>query len=245
MIRIFILFLCCPFFSYCSSETAPAPAKQDEIKAVVFDFSGVIAKTNFSKLASEIAQQLHMSQQEAEQLLQKRKQDLKQGVSEEKFWDDEAKRRGCTLPLDWGAYFDEASFRALEELPGMIALVKSLKAQHYQVALLSNVRAAHARVKERLGLYTLFDPLLLSYQTGLKKPDPRAYQLLLSKLQLPPSKVLFIDNKEANIEAARRMGIHAIQFRSPKQVMEELKEYGIDPQLPPELEEQRRPHASL
>ena len=62
---------------------------------------------------------------------------------------------------------------------------------------------------------------------GLEKPDPKAYQLLLEQLALPANEVVFIDDKEENVEAARKLGVDAIVFESAQQVHAELAERGL------------------
>ncbi len=69
---------------------------------------------------------------------------------------------------------------------------------------------------------------------GLEKPDPKAYQLLLEKVELPANEVVFIDDLEENVEAAKKLGIDAIVFKSAEQVRHELAKRGlIDQNAPP------------
>ena len=87
-----------------------------------------------------------------------------------------------------------------------------------------------ARHLEERGLYAPFDHSLrlLSYEMGVEKPDPRAYQILVDTLHLPPSDIVFIDDKWENINAAKEMGIDAILFESPEQIYRELEQRGLE-----------------
>jgi len=67
----------------------------------------------------------------------------------------------------------------------------------------------------------------ISAEVGLRKPDPRIYQLTLRRLQLEPGETLFIDDKVRNVEGARVLGMEGILFESPAQLQRELLERGL------------------
>lgn len=93
--------------------------------------------------------------------------------------------------------------------------------------MLSNVREDQASVLRQMGYYKPFDPVALSYEIGVKKPDRRAYEILLRELEIKPSKVIFVDNKIENVEAAYTMGIDSIRFESVDQLKEELQKRNV------------------
>jgi putative hydrolase of the HAD superfamily len=151
-----------------------------------------------------------------------------QNKAEPEFWVAYANKRGLTLPANWMEKLNDTRRNAIREIPGMIALVKELQRQGYQTALLSNIRESQAAIKRKLGYYNLFNPVLLSYEIGVRKPDPKAYQILLSKLQVAPQTVLFIDNQPVNVEAAKKLGMDGIVFTNRDQLAQELKKRGIE-----------------
>jgi putative hydrolase of the HAD superfamily len=64
---------------------------------------------------------------------------------------------------------------------------------------------------------------VLAFEIGVKKPDLAAYQILLNRLNVLPEEILFIDNKEENVKAAKTLNIDGIVFFNAKQLIEELK----------------------
>lgn len=199
-----------------------------KIKAVVFDFGGVLAKTNREEVEEFVASSLHISSNEAKEALTELKKHMASGGDEGNFWVEYMRARGGELPEDWLEQLDESRFQALKIIPGTLYIVKELQKQGFQTALLSNVKKRRASVKKRLGYYELFDPALFSYEIGVNKPDPKAYSILLEKLQMPSEAVLFIDNKSVNVEAAKTVGIDAILFQDANQLVEELRKRGIN-----------------
>ena len=68
---------------------------------------------------------------------------------------------------------------------------------------------------------------ILSYQEKLIKPDPAIYTLLLERYGLVAEESVFLDDTLANVEAARKLGIHGIWFQTKEQAEEELKRLGV------------------
>lgn len=74
-----------------------------------------------------------------------------------------------------------------------------------------------------------FDPVLLSCEIGLCKPDPAVYALLLRQLELPGARVLFVDDREDNLAAARAHGIRGHQFTGAPALRRHLIKLGAHP----------------
>ncbi len=85
----------------------------------------------------------------------------------------------------------------------------------YLTGILSNSAAGARREEQaRYSFAELFDVIIYSDEAGFAKPDPRAYALLCAELQVAPDELVFLDDVPANVEAARRFGIHGVLHRS-------------------------------
>lgn len=110
----------------------------------------------------------------------------------------------------------------------VISLAKKLKKKGYIVSLLSNYsREGGKRMREKEHLDKVFDPMLISAETGLAKPHPEAFHDLLKKLNLKPSEVLFIDDARINIKSAQKIGINTILCRDTGTLQKGLEKKGI------------------
>jgi len=67
-----------------------------------------------------------------------------------------------------------------------------------------------------------FRGILVSGEAGATKPDLRIYALMLARFAIDPQCAVYIDDNEANAEAARRFGIHGIHFTTPDALRREL-----------------------
>ena len=83
----------------------------------------------------------------------------------------------------------------------------------YRLILLSNTDVKHfGFIKRKFPELFFFDEYVLSYEVGWMKPDPQIYQIALKRAKAKPEECVFIDDIEANIEAALKMGIQTILF---------------------------------
>ncbi len=99
---------------------------------------------------------------------------------------------------------------------------------NYRLLLLSNTDAIHYHwVRERYPILRHFDHAVLSFELGLRKPEPGIYQEAIARAGCEPREVFFTDDREDNIEAAIDAGIDAVQFLSVEQLEQELQSRGV------------------
>ncbi len=118
--------------------------------------------------------------------------------------------------------------RSLIELYGSVALINKLKSAGYGVyALTDNVTELVDYLKQEYDFWPLFDGATVSADLGLLKPQPEIYQSLLTSNNLVAEECVFLDDMPHNVEGAKNVGIHAIQFFSAAQAEQELKTLGL------------------
>lgn len=215
-------------FSICLFIVQVNAAQNKPSYVVVFDFGGVVAQADTAQMANFLMNSFNITKEELSNALRNMQSDVSNGGSEEQFWEQFALSKKIVLPNDWFNQFEMIIKKSITEIPETIILVKTLQSQGYQTAMLSDVTQYQAEIIRKMGYYDLFNPVLLSYEIGVKKPNPEVFQILLKKLQKPPSSVLFIDDRIENVEAARNQGIDAIHFVNPKQLVKELESRGFD-----------------
>lgn len=197
-------------------------------KAVVFDFGGVMTgKFNREAVVHFLCQSFHLSKEEFQRANSEKREAAKRGVGDVEFWMQYAEENGIDLPLNWESRFNEVMIKAINPNASMYQMVDQLQKEDVVVALLSNIDARLANLVRGFNLYEPFCPCLLSCDIGVEKPDPRAYRILLTALQLPAEDVVFIDDKEENVEAALDAGIDALLFRSKEQLFDALEKRGL------------------
>ena len=107
---------------------------------------------------------------------------------------------------------------------GAESLLARLRARH-RVAYLSNTNAVHfARLPQ---LATVFDCGFASHISGHMKPSPEAYQGAVSALGVDPTSVYFFDDLDANVLAARALGMQAVKVRGVAEVEAALRAHEL------------------
>lgn len=92
----------------------------------------------------------------------------------------------------------------------LVAAIKRLREQGIRCYLATNQEQYRvAYMREQMGLGTLFDDIFSSCQIGCRKPDAAFYATVTAALALPPQNILFFDDTQANVDAARASGWQA------------------------------------
>jgi len=115
---------------------------------------------------------------------------------------------------------------AMRPLPRfeMVDAVRFCKARFKTAALTNNfVATGRERRDDAPPLYDgLFDVIIESSKVGVRKPDPRFYELACRALDVEPAESVFLDDLGINLKPARHMGMHTIKVVSEKQALREL-----------------------
>lgn len=125
--------------------------------------------------------------------------------------------------------FCAAVREAYRWLPGIEPLLAELRAHADRPGLyaLSNYTPWFAWIEECCRLSRYLDRAFVSYQTGVRKPDPEAYLAPCRALGIAPRDALFVDDRPVNCDAARGVGMDAIVFRGAPDLAAELARRGL------------------
>lgn len=112
----------------------------------------------------------------------------------------------------------------MEPVVGAKEFMKQCKNQGMKVYVLSNACNKFFEYFPKHYDMDSFDGIIVSSKVRLIKPDVRIYELLCSTYGLKPQECLFIDDRLENVEAARRVGLHAVVFEGNYQVVKDALE---------------------
>jgi 2-haloacid dehalogenase len=109
------------------------------------------------------------------------------------------------------------------DIPGTVELLAELRAGGTPLYALTNWSAeTFVIARERFAFLSWFDGVVVSGEERMIKPDPAFFRLLLDRFGLDPEATFYIDDNEANVAAARRLGLDAVRFTDPGQLRREL-----------------------
>lgn len=202
------------------------------IKAIVFDFGGVIADEGFLQGLRHIAVQNGKDPGEffnsAVELIHK-PGGYVVGESGEHAWWNELRELTGIHGSD-----DELRELILERFivrPEMLQVVNELRSKGFIVAMLSDQTNWLDEIDERMPFSHAFDHVFNSYKIRKSKRDPSVFRDVCAALGVEPEEVLFIDDSEGNIARAGHEGLKVIHFRDIVSFRTELEEhiYGASP----------------
>ena len=117
----------------------------------------------------------------------------------------------------WDAYCGELDVELRDFFAGL--------RPNYIIAILSNsADGARREEQRRHGFEDLVDTIIYSHEAGLAKPDPAIYHLTCERLGVEPGEVVFLDDNEPNVVAARELGWHCVVHRTTPESILALNE---------------------
>ena len=126
----------------------------------------------------------------------------------------------------WNAVLADFPFYRLEFLQQL--------SKKYRLFLLSNTDSIHINTFEQKSgvsfyedFYACFEKVYFSFEMGLRKPDPKIYQVLLDQHNLVPENTLFVDDKKENTDSAASLGIKVWNLQVGKEDVVDLFEKGL------------------
>jgi putative hydrolase of the HAD superfamily len=114
--------------------------------------------------------------------------------------------------------------------PQMVRAVRECRS-HFLTACLTNnfsieggpLGLAPERAREWAEAASQFDCIIESSKLGVRKPEPRFFELACQQLAIEPRAAVFIDDIGANLKPARAMGMHTIRFTETDSALSELE----------------------
>jgi putative hydrolase of the HAD superfamily len=107
--------------------------------------------------------------------------------------------------------------------PGMLEAVRRIRAAGLKTAALTNNWEHEGDDDGSRELRPLFDAFVESRRVGLRKPDPRIYELACTELDVAPRGAVFLDDIGRNLKTARELGMATIKVTDPEGALAELE----------------------
>jgi putative hydrolase of the HAD superfamily len=126
-----------------------------------------------------------------------------------------------------GADIDAQLFMGLlagELRPGMVEAVRRCHERLRTGLVTNNFILVDEEQSQHPEVIAEFDVVIESSKTGLRKPDPRIYELACQQLDVEPEEVVFLDDLGINLKPARAMGMTTIKVTDPDVALAELEQ---------------------
>jgi len=113
----------------------------------------------------------------------------------------------------------------LSEKPETVKLVRALRQRGFDIYCLSNMPVPMCEhLRRQHTFWDVFEGVVVSGEIQMMKPEPQIYLHLLERFGLIARESVFVDDLQANVDAAKAVGLHAIRFQNATQCQQELDE---------------------
>ncbi len=196
------------------------------IRAVFFDFGGVIVRTEHQAPRQQLAEQFRMDYEDIEKLVfgggangSAARASVGE-ITEEQHWLNVMK--ALKLPASEVQRVRDEFFGGDVIDRSLLEFLRSLKPK-YKVGLISNAWDGLRAYIEKEKFADVFDEMIISAEVGVAKPAEKIYRIALEKLQVKPKEAVFVDDFIENIEACEKIGIKGIRFTDADSALKQLK----------------------
>jgi FMN phosphatase YigB (HAD superfamily) len=198
-----------------------------QIEFIYFDLGNVLISFDHSRAFQQIAELTGIPPARVEQVLfggGLQTQYESGEISTEEFHQYFCEQTRTNISLE-GLCF--AASNIFEPLDDSIQLLLTLNQAGHRLGLLSNTCDCHWRFildDVRFSfLHSSFEQTVLSFIEGCVKPGADIYRIAAGKAKCDPASILFIDDKQENVESAQSFGFDGIHFRGFSELLTDLK----------------------
>ena len=195
------------------------------VKAVIFDFGGVLAEEGFREGLKAIAEKNRRDPEEffriAADLIYET--GYVTGAADETVYLDRLRKETGTRESN-GMIRDEI-LRRFVLRPDVIGYVEELRAEDLVTAILSDQTDWLDELNEKDPFFHHFDYVFNSFRLGKGKRDPSVFADVCLKMGLKPEETVFVDDNIGNVKRASAEGLNAVLFTELGELKTEIKKY--------------------
>lgn len=203
------------------------------VEAVIWDFGGVLTTSPFeafnryeaaNALPHDFIRKVNATDPDANAWALFERAEIDAGAFDQKFLEESTKlghpvRGADVLPLLSG-----------DVRPRVVAALKACKAKFKVGCITNNVQTGHGagmsgtsdKAAAVTAIMETFDAVIESSKAGLRKPDPRIYQMMCELLQVAPEHCVYLDDLGVNCKPAAALGMTAIKVTGEDQALADL-----------------------
>lgn len=114
------------------------------------------------------------------------------------------------------------------EVPGTAAIIRDLHRAGIPVFGLTNWSdELYPHAPRMFDVLSLFEDIVVSGTEGAAKPDRRIYEIAIERAGLPADRLVFVDDRQPNVDGAAALGMDAILFTDAPRLRSELRSRGL------------------
>ena len=192
------------------------------IRAVFFDFGGVIMRTEFQAPRQHLAERFRMDYDDIDKAVfgsESARRASVGEISEEAHWLEILKR--FKRPASEMKSFMDEFFGGDVIDRQLVETIRSLRGKA-RTGLISNAWSGLRDFITKEKIIDVFDTIVISAEVGVVKPSAKIYEVALEQAKVKASEAVFVDDVAVNIEGCEKVGMKGILFKDPQETTNKL-----------------------
>jgi epoxide hydrolase-like predicted phosphatase len=196
------------------------------IRAVFFDFGGVILRTEYQAPRQKLAERFGMDYDDIDKAVfacaSSKRASLGE-ITEEAHWLEVMKR--FKLPAAESKAFQDAFFGGDILDLALVNFIRDLRGKNIHTGLISNAWSGLRDYMTREKVIDAFDTVIISSEVGAVKPQPKIYEAALQRASVKAAEAVFVDDVYENIEACEKVGMKGVFFKDRDKALRDVKRW--------------------
>ncbi|MDO8428751.1 MAG: HAD hydrolase-like protein [Candidatus Diapherotrites archaeon] len=198
------------------------------IKVITFDVGGVLVTHSPKRHSKKFSDKFKVPEKSISVSWKKYLTPAHTGkISTQQFYNEISKQieKDCGKKIS-GKTLNEFNVSTLKPVRETLNLAGKLK-KKYKTLILSNVADFFPTINKKHKLTQNFHASILSYKIGHQKPCKEIYLHLIKKAKCLPEEIFFTDDLVQYVNGAKKLGIHAVRFKTYEKLIKDLKKAGV------------------
>lgn len=194
------------------------------VRAVFFDFGGVIMRTEYQSPRQHLAERFGMDYDDIDKFVfasETARRASVGAISEDAHWAEVLKR--LKRPATEIKPFKDEFFGGDVIDRSLVEYIRSLRGKIH-TGLISNAWSGLREYITTEKVIDVFDSVTISAELGVVKPEGRIYQHALDQARVKAEDALFVDDMNINLEGCEELGMTGILFRDPQQCIAQIEQ---------------------
>lgn len=193
------------------------------VRAVFFDFGGVIMRTEYQSPRQHLAERFGMDYDDIDKVVfasESARRASVGAIPEHAHWAEVLKR--LKRPISEMKSFQDEFFGGDVIDRDLVEYIRSLRGKVH-TGLISNAWSGLREFIAREKVIDVFDTVTISAEVGAIKPEAKIYQVALEQARVKAEEAVFVDDVNINLEGCEDLGMTGILFKNPQDSIAELK----------------------
>ena len=192
------------------------------IRAVFFDFGGVLMRTEFQAPRQHLAERFKLDYDDIDKIVfgsESARRASVGEITEELHWTEVLKR--LKRPVSEIKSFSDEFFGGDILDHNLVEYIRSLRGKVH-TGLISNAWSGLREFITKEKIIHIFDSVVISAEVGVVKPEAKIFNIALEQAKVRAKDAVLVDDVKVNIEACEKVGMKGVLFKDPQETMDQL-----------------------